>query len=454
VIPVNLALSKSSSDTSNLKDHFEIPEGGSTTVYVAFLDSSTVDDFQLRRRVQKRDKTSESFDEWGEWSEWEETLSVRPGGLRLSQTAISMSSEDINPQGFDAAIWEFQVREFDSEEEEEIGWSQSLFAKVLFAPTIALSCSLPDVSTVQVGISSSWQRNDSSISIENILIGNATGPSALPSLLSDPTKTIELTRLVANGSGKFSVFNFKRHPINNEYLTFVYRFSTCDGELEGLRYTPVQVSFSAANTPILSLVPYPEEGRIQITVTDAGDKGKPLTAASILMLDGQGGMDLLPIQIGVPTFHRVPPLDVNITYQAIVTAAGGTRATVTQTTKIDSGGRLWFNWGETLADSMALDASIAWNGSMARKKVYFEPAEGLPKVFHGKGRTNTFTVSGEVLYPRNRDDFESIADATKVIFREPYGKRRTVSIDSVDPSDSAANIQTNVSINITEVQSR
>ncbi|MDR3052863.1 MAG: hypothetical protein LBU48_03245 [Coriobacteriales bacterium] len=458
MIPVNLTLSPSSTSTAATRDFIEVPEGSSAVSYLMFEDSSTINAFELRRRVRKRHKSSDSFDAWGEWAVWTETLPVKAKGLRLSQTPLTVTSTDVNPNSYDLAEWEFQVREVlpeptdpDAEELPE-GWSASLFAKAYFAPAITLGCTFADVSTLSLNLTSSWLRNDNTIVIEDVLMGQAAGPSALPSIMAEK-KPIVLSRIVANGSGTLSVYNFTRHPVASSYLTFVYRFSTCDHELSALRYAPVLVTYSTANTPQLTLTPRSEEGYVDILMTDKGDKGKTITSASVLMLNGMGVCDLIPVKIGVPARHYVPPLDVPITYQAIAMAADGSKSLLTQTITVPSAGRLWFNWGIDMASRLALDANIGWRSGFERDKTYVEVAEGLPKVFFGGGRKHRLSVSGDVIYPRNRTELETLAYAASSVFREPYGMRRLVAPDSVDIDDAAGNIQTVISISCTGVAS-
>jgi hypothetical protein len=452
MIPVNLTLSTSATSPTETTDHFEIPEDGSTTLYLRFEDSDTGVDFQMRRRTRKRHKTSNVFDDWGSWTTWTEELSIREGAQRLSQTALTFSSSEINPAGFDLAEMELQAREA-PEGEDEPEWSVSFLAKALFAPNITLSCTLTGADRLKLSFDSSWARNDNSIIIEDIINGYTEGPAALPSMLADTGTQLVFNRLGADGFAYFSVWNLTRHPSNSQYMTFVYRFATCDGQVGGIHYAPLLVTFAAANMPQMTLLPNTDEGYVEIFVTDGGGS-KPITSATVLMLDGMGSCDLIPITLGQTARHYVPPLDVNVVYEAIVIAADGSRSTLTQTTQIASEGKLWLNWGNNtvrLASKCALDANINWKGRHSRVKRYFDTYSGYLKVFHGKARRGEFEIDGEVLYPRDRETFENLSQATKCVFREPYGSRRSLSIDSVDLSDAAANIQTNISISATQV---
>ena len=455
MIPAGITLSAASSALSGSYGFIEVPEGGSVTRYMAFTDSSMTSAFRLRRRVRRRPRTADAFGEWGSWTEWTETLPIRAGGLRLSQTPITVSSSDISPTAaFDLAEYELQVKE-DIEGEM---WSQSLIARAYFAPNIAIQLAPDGATTLKIGFTSSWLRHNNTMIVEDVLIGQATTAAQAASLSSleaaiQAGRSITMTGLVADGSAVVPITHFKRYPVYNEWLTFVVRFATCDAELDALRYIPAQMTYAACNTPVLVAVPHPEDGYMELRVTDSGDKGIPIAQATVMLLDGIGSMDVISAPLGASVYHRVPPLDIDITYQVVAAAASGQRTTATRTVRCDSNGHIWLNWGDELKERLALRANIIWSSAHSREKSYFAPAEGLPKVYFGRGMAVEHMIEGDVIYPASRTEPEAVANAVKVMMREPYGKRRIISIDSAAVHDRASDKQTVLSFDATEVAS-
>jgi hypothetical protein len=447
MIPGNLTLSTNSSALEGLTDRFPVPAQGSVTRYLAFFDPSTVTTFECRRRVSRRHKTSETFDEWSEWTEWSETIALKPDGMRISTTALTVASTDVNPTSYDCARWEFQVRE--TTDDDDAPWSVSLFALAYYVPNLACTCTLSGTNEVVVTFSSAWARNGNTVIVEDVLIGQTTVLSALPSALIAPER-LTYKNVNSGGSIRLSAWLFKRYPQSAQYLTFVVRYATCDAEVDKIYYLPVLMTYSAANAPAMTLSPHPEEGYVEIVVTDGGGSKTP-TSVSVLMLDGAGSFDLLPVTLGTPVRHWVAPLDVDITYQAIFMASDGSRSTLTKTTQLTSKGRLWLNHGSGFAERIELRANANWGHTWSRKKNYFDIDKGYPKVFLGKQKSNAIPITGEVIWPRSQDECEALAWADTCIFREPYGRRRVISIDDVATSDSANTMQTIITINAQEV---
>lgn len=444
MIPSGLILATSTTATTFTSARIHVEEGKTATRYLAFYDTSFASSFTLRKRQRVRPSDSDEFGAWGDWSEWTETIAAEGNGLRRSLTPFTWDTTDVSPASTNDLIeLEFQAQEAGGE------WSASFMTTVVYKPTLTLTATLSGVSSITLSLDTgAWTRNGSTLTIQDIKQGSTTDPlSALPSMLK--SKPIVFGGLEPNPARDIDLNALSLFPGNNTYMSVTFKFSTCDICVN--RYTvPLLVTYTASNTPTAVLVPNHDAGTVTITVTDAGG-AKPITGCSALMLGGMGAFDLIPLTVGVAATHYVPPLGKQITYQIIAVAADGSRKVVEKSTTVKSGGRNWFNWGANYSESMELRANVEWDVKHAKDKTYFKPYEGLPKVFHAKTKETDGAASAVVFSKTYHAKAESLTAADKVVYRDPNGNRRVISIDSTSIKGSAKQVYLNVGVKYTEV---
>ena len=443
MIPSGLTLATSTTATT-FTTNIPVFDGATTTRYLVFYDTAMANTFTMRKRERFRPSDSDEFGAWGDWSEWTETMAAEGNGLRRSLTPITWSPDTLSPLADnDRTQVEFQVKESGGE------WSASLITGAGWWPSIGISATLNAASSISLTLDTgAYIRNGSTLTILDIKQGSTTDPlSALPSMLK--SKPLIFDGLEPNATRDIPLSAFALYPGNNTYMTVGFRFTMQGGHLSDY-IVPVLVTYTASNTPTVVLVPNHDAGTVSITVTDAGGT-KPITGCSALMLGGMGDFDLIPLTVGAAATHYVPPLGKKITYQIIAVASDGSRKIVEASTTVKSGGRNWFNWGANYSESMELRANVEWDVQHSRDKTYFKPYEGLPKVFHAKTKETDGAASAVVFSKTYHAKAESLTAAEKVVYRDPNGNRRVISIDSTSIKAGAKRVYLNIGIKFTEV---
>lgn len=444
MIPSGLTLADSTTATS-FTTNVPIFEGATTTRYLVFYDTSFATSFTMRKRERVRASNSDVYGAWGDWSEWSESLTSGADGIRRSLTPFAWDTTTVSPAATNDIIQlEFQAKEAGGE------WSASLITDAYYFPTVGITATLIGVTSISLSLDmGAWIRNGSTLTIIDIKQGSTIDPlSGLPSMLK--SKPLVFDGLEVDATRDIPLSAFSLFPANNSYISIFFRFSIAGGYWAEYA-VPILVTYAASNTPTVVLVPNHDAGTVSITVTDAGG-AKPITGCSALMLGGMGDFDLIPLTVGAAATHYTPPLDKLLTYQIIAVASDGSRKIVEATTTVNSNGRAWFNWGTNYSESMDIRYNAEWSSDYSRDKTYFKPYSGLPKVFHSQTKSGGGSISGIALTSAYKTKAKALAESGKVVYCEPGGDRKVISIDNVGTSEGASKgYQIGLNIRYTEV---
>ena len=434
MIPTILTMSKSGVSTMGIDQ----PEGGTTgNWYLLFDDpTSTVTSFDVRYRQRTRLLSSDVVGAWGEWSTYTETIALSNYagyvGVRQSTHAFAFTGLSNTTGGYDYLELELQVREAGGT------WSASNVAKVRLKPTIAVTFSQTATNSFSLAVTGDWTRNNNRIGINRIYAGSTSG-----AIILSGWKYVG--SVPADGAISVPSDWFKTVPGRGQTIVVTGEYTTCDGAKVTFSQS-TSVTWVYCNTPVIALDPDDTNGRLGVTVIDAGDKSQTITSCTVSIVGGYS----IPVTIGTKAWYPVPPLDVDVTVIAQAASASGAMAQATATSKVNAKGICWFNFGD---DSLAMiynrDRSIDSSG----KREYFEVDSGTRKVFYGAALNKTITEKGALLVTDSAvSDVEALSEyAGDVYYRVPAGEIRKVSIDSVAISQASPKYY-NATIQMTEVQ--
>ena len=366
------------------------------------------------------------------------------GGTVLTDSNTSLADE-ICPNGYsyanrtyDAIGMQFEavVTYVDSSR------SESRFVpgefKFIYIPVYTLSgLSIEDDSLVVTYTCGDWKRTDDRWEIESLTQGGTE-------LVSET----QWGTIAASGRLCVPLEAFKRIPSSMTSTTVDVRMNANyrdEGEawnhIEG---TTTLTNSGDCNTPTLSLVSKSEDALV-IAVGDANDKANPLETVYVTMEDYSGTGTTASTTPGSNVTFVYPPLNTNITIDAIGYDADG-----------DASDEVTLSVSPITSNGEVLPVLAAEDGSAFVRLRFspsaewtFEPVYETVK-FSGRAReTVGFGVGGSVDgtlscaifdaekygdYYQSREDFEALVFAGICIYRDESGVRKRVFVKSLSES--------------------
>lgn len=128
---------------------------------------------------------------------------------------------------------------------------------------------------------------------------------------------------------------------------------------------------------------------------------------------------------------RIPMLDSETTYKVCAFANSGAYSQKTANVTVESVGKSYFNWGDGLSESLALDMDLAWTIANEPKRAFYEVVGRKDPVLRTTDRrTKTLTASGSVWWDSADDSaIRQLQEMPgRVWFREPKGHRYPVAV--------------------------
>lgn len=202
------------------------------------------------------------------------------------------------------------------------------------------------------------------------------------------------------------------------------------------------VDQTVCNTPRLTLISATEE-RVQIRVTDSGDKGIPFDAANVMIQGSVFDTDLTQVEPGGIATIALPPLGASFTVAAIGFTDSAQSAVETLTVPAIAGNSDFILSPVDTGYSpvrLRFNPSESWTFAPEMESVKFA-GRAYDSVAFGYGGSATGNVSCDIVdttmygdMHQSRTDFENLMFAGKCVLRGPDGERRNVVVESVDES--------------------
>lgn len=178
----------------------------------------------------------------------------------------------------------------------------------------------------------------------------------------------------------------------------------------------VRVEYASPASPSLVLGVNPETLSVKATVFEGSSEDDVPATVSLSLFRGD---DLIAenLKNGQSVMDLVPPLDRPIAYRAVAYGMSGSAATRKETIVAHSKGFAFFNYG--LDFSSVAKLSLDYEESDASEhehELYSVASSAYPKVFYGKHKTRSGTISGTVLW--ESDVFEAGSSSMLSAFEE------------------------------------
>ena len=311
-----------------------------------------------------------------------------------------------------------------------------------FIPEFTLTSASVTLESLTIGYSADgWERRDDSYSARltqgGASLGSATGKTSGFGKISIPLSTLKRTPKAGQQMSVDIEMNPSYRGITGGWASITGSVTVADA--------------TKCNTPVISTAIDYDSGALVVTVTDSGDRGVPITGASVSLEGGGLTSDRASASPG-KAVRMYPPFDTPVTVACTATGDESMCQVDKDVQAIPS--NLMF--ALTRLDDRS-SGSLAYNVERS-KSVTREMSEvklrghERSSVAFGDGSTVSRSLKGTLSAEDSADldFFDSLADAGLVIVRYPGGDRFVAAIGSVSISPTKS--KADVSLTMTEVE--